>query len=52
MRNIYKKARKVVMWLGNAGEESDRAMDLIHALSNSCLAGEELIIGRKSHFIE
>jgi hypothetical protein len=33
MKEIYEKARKVVVWLGPAGEDSNIAIDIIQELS-------------------
>lgn len=45
MRKIYKQAHDVVIWLGNEGEDSDKAMDLIRTLSNACRTGQDRALG-------
>lgn len=35
MRTIYKAAREVVIWLGEEGDDSSRAMELIKTLSEA-----------------
>lgn len=45
MRKIYRQARNVVIWLGNEGGESDKAMGLIRILSNACETGEDRAVG-------
>lgn len=45
MRKIYRQARNVVIWLGNEGDESDKAMGLIRILSNACETGEDRALG-------
>jgi len=45
MRLIYKLARDVVVWLGPEADDSSRAMDLIHTLSNSCKSGTDKALG-------
>ena len=39
MGKIYRQARNIVIWLGNEGSSSDKAMDLIHMLVNACSTG-------------
>lgn len=46
MRMIYKQARGVVIWLGDEGDESDKAMDLIRSLSSSCKTGNDKTLGK------
>lgn len=45
MRLIYKLALDVVIWLGPEADDSSRAMDLIHTLSNSCKSGTDKSLG-------
>jgi hypothetical protein len=47
MRLIYKMAADVVIWLGSEAEESDKAMDLIRILSDSCKDGTDKALGVK-----
>lgn len=45
MGKIYRQARDVVIWLGDEGDESDKAMDLIRTLSNACQTGQDRALG-------
>jgi hypothetical protein len=45
MRLIYKLARNVVVWLGPEANDSGRAMDLIHSLSEACILGKAKSLG-------
>ena len=47
MRLIYKIAADVVIWLGSEDDESNKAMDLIHTLSQSCEDGTDKALGAK-----
>lgn len=45
MRQIYKQAHDVVVWLGNEENESNKALGLIRALSNSYRTGQDRALG-------
>ena len=45
MHHIYKDACAVIVWLGNAADESHRAMNLIRTLSYSCEIGQDRELG-------
>ena len=45
MGKIYRQARDVVVWLGNEGSGSDKAMNLIHTLANACNTGQDKTLG-------
>lgn len=47
MHTIYKQARCVVIWVGVERDGSDKAMDLIRSLSNSCKAGNDKLLGNR-----
>jgi hypothetical protein len=47
MRMIYRQAADVVIWLGTEAEDSNKAMDLIKILSNSCKDGTDKYLGAK-----
>ena len=46
MHHIYKDAYAVLVWLGNAADDSHKAMDLIRTLSHSCAIGQEIELGQ------
>lgn len=45
MRLIYRLAADVVIWLGSEAEDSNKAMDLILTLSDSCKNGTDKSLG-------
>ena len=47
MKGIYSNASKVVVWLGDADETSDSAMDLVCALADSLPVLREVDPGRR-----
>lgn len=51
MGPIYKQAHRVVVWLGDAADNSDLAMDLINAFNNSSDAGELPLRKSLRHFL-